>query len=147
MQNSNTGIFGTSVPVTLVPSPPRWPSWKTQTSAPNAAVSDKTLSSNAFNGSTTLRVSRNSCTKVTIAITPSTIGRRELIAAALSRVIWAIPVSWTRSPEGPGTACNLSSWVSEAAENSVALLDTVRKALPSAIPVAAVGGPTRTPPT
>ena len=71
MQNSNTGILATSVPVGVVPSAPRWPSWKIHTSAPNAAVSDNTLSTNAFSGSTTLPVSRNSSTKVMTAIRPA----------------------------------------------------------------------------
>ena len=49
-------MLATSVPVGVVPSAPRWPSWKIHTSAPNAAVSDSTLSTNAFSGSTTLPV-------------------------------------------------------------------------------------------
>jgi hypothetical protein len=39
------------------------------------------------------------------------------------------------------------SWAPEAWENSGAVLFTVRKALPSAVPVAAAGGPTFVPPT
>src|ERR687892_310142 len=57
MQNISTGMFATMVPVGVVPSPPKWPSWKIHTSAPKDAVSDKTLSTNAFSGSTTLPVS------------------------------------------------------------------------------------------
>ena len=70
-------MFATSVPVDVVPSAPRCPSWKIHTSAPNAAVSDNTLSTNAFSGSTTLPVSRNSSTKVITAIKPNTSGSRE----------------------------------------------------------------------
>ena len=69
MQNSSTGMLATSVPVGVVPSAPRWPSWKIHTSAPNAAVNDNTLSTNAFSGSTTLPVSRNSSTNVIAAMT------------------------------------------------------------------------------
>ena len=68
MQNNSTGMLATSVPVGVVPSAPRWPSWKIHTSAPNAAVSDSTLSTSAFSGSTTLPVSRNSSTNVITAI-------------------------------------------------------------------------------
>ena len=45
------------------------------------AESDKTLSSNAFNGNTTLPVSKNSSTNVIAAITASTVGSREVIAS------------------------------------------------------------------
>ena len=72
MQNNSTGMLATSVPVGVVPNAPRWPSWKIQTSAPNAAVNDNTLSSNAFSGNTTLPVRRNSSTKVITAMTAST---------------------------------------------------------------------------
>src|SRR6478736_2457032 len=133
MQNSNTGRFATSVPVDVVPSAPRWPSWKIHTSAPNAAVSDKTLSANAFNGNTTLPVSRNSSTNV--------------IACELSRLICATPVSCTCWSAGGVTARNWSSWASEASLNSGAVLPTVRNALPSLNPVAADGGPAGLPPT
>ena len=76
MQNNSTGMLATSVPVGVVPSAPRWPSWKIHTSAPNAAVNDNTFSTTAFSGSTTLPVSRNSSPKVISAITPSTHGSR-----------------------------------------------------------------------
>ena len=69
------------------------------------------------------------------------------MASTLSRLICAIPAIWTDRPAGPGTACNRSSWVLEASENSGAVVDTVRNALPSASPVAAEGGPTRFPAT
>ena len=147
MQNNSTGMLATRVPVGVVPSAPRWPSWKIHTSAPNAAVSDKTLSTNAFSGRTTLPVSRNSSTNVIAAITPSTSGSREVIASELSRLICATPVSCTGWPAGRATACNRSSWASEASANSGALLPTVRNALPSLIPVAADGGPAGLPPT
>ncbi|COZ39130.1 Uncharacterised protein [Mycobacterium tuberculosis] len=62
MQNSRTGIFATNVPLGVVPRAPKWPSWKIHTNAPNAAVSDNTLQTNAFAGSTTLPVSRNNST-------------------------------------------------------------------------------------
>ena len=61
MQNNNTGMFATNVPLGVVPSAPRWPSWKIHTSAPNAAVSDSTLHTSALAGSTALPVSKNSC--------------------------------------------------------------------------------------
>ncbi len=86
MQNNSTGRFATSVPVGVVPSAPRWPSWKIQTRAPNAADSDNTLSTKAFSGRMTLPVSRNSSTKVMAAITPSTSGNRDVMASELSRL-------------------------------------------------------------
>src|SRR4029078_11748064 len=147
MQNSNTGRFATSVPVDVVPSAPRWPSWKIHTSAPNAAVNDKTLSTNAFNGNTTLPVSRNSSTNVIAAMIPRTIGSRDVIARELSRLICATPVSCTCWSAGGLTARNWSSWASEASLNSGAVLPTVRNALPSLNPVAADGGPVGLPPT
>ena len=147
MQNNSTGMLATSVPVGVVPSAPRWPSWNIHTSAPNAAVSDKTLSTNAFSGRTTLPVSRNSSTNVIAAITPSTSGSRDVIACELSRLICAIPVTCTGFPPGGLTACNASSWASEASVNSGAVLPMVRNALPSFIPVAAEGGPARLPST
>ena len=106
MQNNSTGMLATRVPVGVVPNAPRWPSWKIHTSAPNAAVSERTLSTRAFNGSTTLPVSRNSSTNVMTAMTPSTSGSREVIAATLSRLTWAIPVNSTSRPPGPATSCN-----------------------------------------
>ena len=81
MQNNNTGMLATSVPLGVVPSAPRWPSWKIHTSAPNAAVSDNTLHISAFSGSTTLPVSRNSNTKVMAAMIPSTSGSRSITAS------------------------------------------------------------------
>ena len=110
------------------------------------AESDKTLSSNAFSGNTTLPVSKNSSTNVIAAITASTAGSREVIASQLSRLICAIPVICTCWPPGPATACNRSNWVSEASENSGAVLPTVKNALPSLI-AAADGGPTSEPAT
>ena len=112
MQNNSTGMLATSVPVGVVPSAPRWPSWKIHTSAPNAAVSESTLSTSALSGSTTLPVSRNSSPKVMTAISPSTPGSRDVMASTLSRLICAMPVNSTGRPAGPGTACSRSSWVS-----------------------------------
>ena len=34
MQNNSTGMLATNVPVGVVPSAPRWPSWKIHTIAP-----------------------------------------------------------------------------------------------------------------
>ena len=79
------------------------------------------------------------------AMSPNTSGSRVVIPCTLSRLICAMPAIWTDRPAGPGTACSRSSWVSEACENSGAVLATVKNALPSAIPVGAVGGPTRLP--
>ena len=92
MQNSSTGMFATNVPVDVVPSAPRWPSWKIHTIAPNAAVSESMLSTNAFSGTTTLPVSRNSSTNMMTAMSPRTNGSRVVIASTLSRLIWAVPV-------------------------------------------------------
>ena len=125
-----------------MPSPPRWPSWKIHTSAPNAALNDNMLSTNVFSGSTTLPVSRNISTKVTAPISASTNGSRELTACALSRLICAAPANSVSRPPGGATACSRSSWVSEACEYSGAVELTVTNALPSFNPVAAAGGPT-----
>src|SRR6185312_2115585 len=145
MQNIRMGMLATRVPVDVVPNAPRWPSWKIQTSAPNAAVNDKTLSSNAFSGSTTLPVSMNSSMNVITAITVSTAGIRDVTAVLLSRLTCAVPVSNTSWPAGPTTACRRSSCVSDASLNNGVLLATVTNARLSLTPVAAVGGPTGTP--
>ena len=106
-------MLATSVPVDVVPSPPRWPSWNIHTIAPNAAVSESTLSTRAFSGITTLPVSRNSNPNVITAIRPSTSGSRDVIALTLSRLVCAVPPSSTARPSGPATACRRRSWASE----------------------------------
>jgi hypothetical protein len=105
------------------------------------------LSTRAFSGKTTLPVSRNNNTNVIATISVSTMGSREVTARTVSRLIAAVPVSSACRPAGPRMACNRSSWVSEACENSGALLATVRNALPSLMAVAAEGGPTNLPAT
>src|SRR5271165_2836979 len=145
MQNNNTGTLAIKVPVVVVPNPARCPSWNTHTSAPNDAVSDSKLRMSALTGSTTLPVSTNSSTNVIAAITVSTVGKRLVIAAALSRFICAVPVKFTCRPAGPAVACRRSSWVSDAAENNGAVLLTVTKELPYDIAVGADGGPARVP--
>src|ERR1700738_980589 len=140
-------MLATSVPVDVVPSAPRWPSWKIHTNAPTAAVSNKTLSTNAFSGNTTLPVSRNNSTNEIAAMTPNTSGSLDVIAAALSRLICASPVTCTDLPPGGATACTPSSWASEASVNSGAVLPMVSNALASFIPVAAGGGPGTLPST
>src|SRR3954454_14480984 len=147
MQNNSTGVLAARVPVDVVPSAPRCPSWKIHTSAPNAAVNDSTLSTSALSGSTTLPVSRNNSPNVITAIRPSTAGSRDVIASTLSRLVCAIPVNSTGRPAGPGTACSRSSWICEASENSGAVLSTVRNALPCDTPVGAEGGPIGAPAT
>ena len=104
------------------------------------------MSSNAFTGSTTLPVSRNSSTNVIAAITPSTSGSRESIAVALSRLVCAVPASSTgcRPDRDRVQPVELGR---RAPENSGAVLPTVRNALPSLIAVAADGGPTSMPST
>ena len=147
MQNSSTGMLDANVPVAVVPSAPRWPSWKIQTSAPNAAVSERTLSTTAFTGSTTLPVSRNSSPSVMTAMAASTHGSRSVTACTLSWLICATPASCTVRPSGPLTACTASSCACDASENSGALLPMVRKALPSTIAAPGPAGPTFRPPT
>ena len=39
-QKISAGMLTVSTRVAVVPSPVRWPSWKTHTKAPNAALSD-----------------------------------------------------------------------------------------------------------
>ena len=123
-------MLATKIPLGVVPNAPRCPSWKIHTIAPNAAVSERTLSTNAFSGITTLPVNRNSRTNMMTAISPSTSGNRDAMASTLSRLICAVPVKSTCLPPGVGTACRRSSWVSERSENSGAVLSTVRNALP-----------------
>src|SRR4051794_25718499 len=147
MQNNNTGVLATKFPVDVVPSAPRWSSWNIQTSAPNAAVSDSTLSASALSGITTLPVSRNNSPNVIAAIRPSTAGNRDVMASTLPRLVCAMPVRSVGRPAGPGTACSRSSWVCEATENSGAVLSTVRNALPCDTPVGAEGGPIGAPAT
>ena len=135
MQNNSTGMLATSVPVDVVPSAPRWPSWKIHTSAPNAAVSDKTLSTNAFSGNTTLPVSRNSSTNVIAAMTPRTSRqpRRDRLRAVAVDLRDPGQLHRTVRPAGSPRAA-ASSWASEASVNSGAVLPTVRNALPSLHP-------------
>src|SRR3954470_1608722 len=145
MQNNSTGTLATRVPVGVVPNAPRWPSWKIHTNAPNAAVSDNTLSTRAFSGRITLPVRRNNSTNVIAAITASTTGSRSVMPVELSSLIGATPVSRTGLPAGVLTARSRPSCDSEASENSGASLPTVRNALPSLNPVAAEGAPADTP--
>ena len=101
MQNIRTGMLATRIPVAVVPSPPRWPSWKIHTIAPNAALSESTFSTNAFSGTITLPVSRNSTANMITAMSPSTTGNRDVIASTLSRLTCAVPVNSTWRPPGP----------------------------------------------
>ena len=94
-----------------------------------------------------LPVSRNSSTNMMTAMSPRTSGSRDVMASTLSRLTCAVPVMSTCLPAGVGTACRLSSCVSERSENSGAVLSTVRKALPSAWPAGADGGPASLPET
>ena len=91
MQNNSTGMLGFNVPVGVVPSAPRWPSWKIHTIAPNAAVSDSTLHTSALSGNTTLPVSMNKRMNVMTAIRPSTVGSCFVMASTLSRLVCADP--------------------------------------------------------
>jgi len=63
MQNNNTGMLAFSVPLGVVPSAPRRPSWKIHTIAPNAAISDNRLHTNACSGITALPVSKTAAQK------------------------------------------------------------------------------------
>src|SRR3981189_2116200 len=72
MQNNTTGSLATSVPVGVVPSALRCPSWKIHTSAPNAAVNDNTFSTTAFTGKTTLALTRNRSPNGISGTTPTT---------------------------------------------------------------------------
>ena len=109
MQNNNTGIFATRTPVAVVPRPPRCPSWKIHTIAPNAADSESTLSTNAFSGIITLPVSRNNTTNMITAMSPSTTGSRDVMASTLSRLTCAVPANSMLRPPGAPTACRASS--------------------------------------
>ena len=140
-------MFATSVPVAVVPSAPRLPSWKIQTIAPKAALSDSMLSTRALIGSTTLPVSRNSKTSMMAAINPRTRGSRERMASTLSRLVCARPPNSTGRPPGAGTSCRRSSWFSDASENNGTELPMVISVLPDTCPVAANGGPVNSPPT
>ncbi len=54
--------------------PPRCPSWKIQTMAPNAALTESRFISTAFSGSTTERSSRKSTTIVVSIAKPTAHG-------------------------------------------------------------------------
>jgi hypothetical protein len=76
MQNMSTGVKTSIRPVAVTPrTPPRWPSWKIQTSAPNVAVRLSRLSTSALIGTTTLPVSMKSSASVTMPTTASAAGR------------------------------------------------------------------------
>ena len=64
-----------------VQDPAPWPSWKTQTIAPNVAVSDSRFNAIAFSGTTTDPNMRNSSTNVASAMIPAASGRRSPMAA------------------------------------------------------------------
>ena len=115
----------------------------------NAAVSDKTLHTRAFTGSTTLPVSKNSSTNAMMRLmSPSTSGRRAVIACTLSRLIWATPAISTDWPGRTGHGV-------QPVELGVGGLREQRRGgwRPSKTrcraprPVAADGGPTRLPAT
>lgn len=105
-------------------------------------MSDNVLSSNAFSGSTTLPVSTNSSTKITTAIRPSTGPSDPAIAATLSLLAAEAPVINTDRPPGPPSSRRLVNWFSAASENSGAVPETVRYALPSRISAPVATGPT-----
>ena len=100
MQNNSTGMLATRIPVAVVPSPPRCPSWKIHTIAPKAALSESMLSTNAFSGIITLPVSRNSTANMITAMSPSTTGNRDVMASTLSRLTCAVPANSTSAPAG-----------------------------------------------
>src|ERR1700737_2257900 len=145
MQNRSTGMFATSVPVDVVPSAPRCPSWKIHTTAPNAAVSDNTLSASVLTGNNTLPVSRNISTNVTTPITVSTSGNRAVTASTLSRLTCVTPVICTVPPLGAVIPRMNSSWLSARCENGGAALLTGRNTEASTAPLGADGGPTFSP--
>ena len=93
-------MLATKTPLGVVPSAPRFPSWKIHTIAPKAAVSERTLSAKAFSGITTLPVNRKRSMNMKLAISPSTKGKCDAMALTLSRLIWAVPVKLTSSPPG-----------------------------------------------
>src|SRR6266566_3377342 len=84
-QNISTGSEVSMNPVAVKPSrADRWPSWNTQTTAPNIAASDSAFTSTVLTGSSTLPVIRYITNSVTATITPSAQGSRPVIAAWLS---------------------------------------------------------------
>ena len=69
--NTSTGVVTLRLPSASVPtSPPRWPSWNTQTSAPKPAPRLSRFITNALTGTTTDPVNRNSRTKVASTTSP-----------------------------------------------------------------------------
>ena len=73
-QNSSTGMVGSSGPGVKPRKPERCPWSKTQTSAPNAALSDSAFMSTALNGSTSERSSIVSTMIVVISTKPMASG-------------------------------------------------------------------------
>ena len=66
--NTTTGTHASMAPKASKPSSPdRWPCWKTQTSAPNVAPSDRVFITSALTGTSTEPVIRNSSTNVASA--------------------------------------------------------------------------------
>ena len=108
MQNMSTGMLAMSVPVVVLPSPPRLPSWKIQTIAPNVAVSENTLSTSAFTGSSTEPVSRNNRMNVVTTMTTNTSGRWSMMLLTLSMFCCARPLNNVSA--GAGTSRSASSW-------------------------------------
>ncbi len=86
----------------------RWPLWKTQTSAPKAALRLIVLRSTALTGTTTLPVIRKSSAPVTPIIAISAYG------SLLPRVSWVS----TSSAAPPPTLTGKDTWVARMSRTS-----------------------------
>ena len=89
-----SGMVASSEPTGSKPkSPDRWPSWNTQTRAPNVAPSDSTFITTALAATTTEPVMRKRSTSVARTTRPRARGRRSTIDALKSTSSAASPVT------------------------------------------------------
>ncbi len=113
-QNIRTGSVVSMSPVLVKPSrPERFPSWKTQTNAPNIAVRLRALSTTAWSGMSTLPVSRKTRSSVTTTMIASAQGSLSAMASLESTRTAAVPVTETSREDADGTALRsrTSCWV------------------------------------
>lgn len=104
-QNIRTGSVVSMSPVLVkASSPERFPSWKTQTTAPNIAVRLRALSTTAWSGMSTLPVSRKTRSSVTTTMIARAQGSRSAMASLESTRTAAVPVTEVSSEEAEGMA-------------------------------------------
>src|SRR6478609_8103192 len=142
-QNISSGMVGDRKPVGVKPSgSEKWPSWKIQTIAPNAADNESVLSTIALSGRTTLPVKRNSTTRVDTMISARASGSR--LPSAFNESWFAAVGPANSTSPGGGTERTASSWRAAAEENGSALL-TTRRYAPDSFAISGSGDATREP--